>query len=205
VRLAAVLLAAVAGVALAVWGVVGLVPVDLGASARLHRAAPSGAPALVRSVRFVGDLDPVALRGELRTRVGRPVRASDLAGDRAHLEAALVADSHLDARVGAPELGPSGIDVVFPISAGPLYRVRSVQLAGELARRFPQLTEQLTIGAGDEVSARAVSATQDRIAIWLRAHGAGPVVVRHRLRVDRAAKRVDLDYDVEPALAVAGR
>ena len=206
VKLTAVLLAAVAGVALAVWGVVGLVPVDLSASAaRVHPAGPPGAPRLVRSVRFLGDLDPAGLRGELRTRIGHPVRAADLAADRARVESALVARGHLDARVGAPDLGPRGTDVVWPIAAGPLYRVRAVHLAGRLARRFPQLVEQLTIGAGDEASARAIAATQDRLATWLRGHGVGPVVVRHRLRLDRAASRVDVDYGIEPALAVAGR
>jgi hypothetical protein len=206
VKLAAVLVAAIAGVALAVWGVVGLVPVDLSASAaRVRSAGPPGAERLVRSVRFRGDLDPAGLRGQLRTQIGHPVRAADLAADRVRVEAALVARGHLDARVGAPDLGPSGTDVVWPIAAGPLYRVRAVHLAGRIARRFPQLAQQLTVGAGDEVSARAIAATQDRLATWLRGHGVGPVVVRHRLRIDRAATRVDVDYDVEPALAVAGR
>ena len=195
VRIVATAAAGILGLALATWGVVQLVPRDVQAD-ELTAAAPTD---LVRSIRFRGDLEPIG--AALRTRVGRPVDANALASDRAQLEAALIGEGHLDARVSAT----GTVDVVFAVDAGPLYRMGAVRLAGPLAARYPALADELTIAAGDDVSARAIERTQERLATWLAVHGVARVELSHTLDIDRAAKRVDVTYAVAQRKSIARR
>jgi hypothetical protein len=188
------------GVALATWGVVQLVPRDLQAGV-LDDAPAASAGNVVRCIKFRGDVEPVAVRGQLHTKVGAPVDAADVSADRALIEANLVIDGHLDATVTAQP----GIDVVFTIHAGPVYRMGAVRLVGALAMRYPALAEELTIQAGDDVSARAIDRTQERLATWLTVHGVTRSLITHHLDVDRVAKRVDVVYDVEPPPAAVTR
>lgn len=191
---------------MAAWGTVELTPREIEASAQRATlptamiTAPPGVLA-VRCIRFVGDVDAVATRGSLHSKVGAAVDAADVAADRALLEASLVVDGHLDAAVKAE----GNVDIVFTIDAGPVYRIGAVRLVGVLAMKHPALAEELTVGAGDEVSARAIERTQERLATWLTVHGITRALVTHQLTVDRASKRVDVTYDAELRPAVARR
>lgn len=192
----------VLGVVLATWGVVQLVPRDLQAGV-LDDDAPAAATKsdVVRCIKFRGDVDPVAVRGQLQTKVGAAIDAADVAADRGLIEASLVIDGHLDATVDAA----GGQDVVFTVHAGPVYRMGAVRVVGRLAMRYPALAEELTIAAGDDVSARAIDRTQERLATWLTVHGVRRSLITHHLEVDRVAKRVDVTYDVEPSAQVVTR
>jgi outer membrane protein assembly factor BamA len=192
----------VLGVALATWGVVQLVPRDLQAGVLGDDApAATSKTEVVRCIKFRGDVDPVAVRGQLHTKVGAPIDAADVATDRGLIEASLVIDGHLDAMVEAA----GGQDVVFTVHAGPVYRMGAVRVVGRLAMKYPALAEELTISAGDDVSARAIDRTQERLATWLTVHGVRRSLITHRLDVDRVAKRVDVTYDVEPSPVVVTR
>ena len=195
-RIFATVAAGILGLALATWGVVQLVPRDVQADELA--AAPTD---VVRSIRFRGDLEPIGAHDALRTRVGRPVDANALASDRAQLEASLIGEGHLDARVSAT----GTVDVVFAVDAGPLYRMGAVRLSGPLAARYPGLADELTIAAGDDVSARAIERTQERLATWLAVHGIARVELSHTLDIDRAAKRVEVTYAVAQRKAIAKR
>jgi len=191
-------------VALATWGVVQLVPRDTQAGVLddVDGDAPAARTDVVRCIKFHGDLDPVAVRGQLHSKIGERIDASDVAADRALIESMLVVEGHLDATVDAS----GGQDVVFTIHAGPVYRMGAVRLTGTLAMKYPALTSELTITAGDDVSVRAIERTQERLATWLAVHGVKRALITHTLDVDHAAKRVDVTYDVEPAArALAAR
>jgi Surface antigen variable number repeat len=204
-RIVATVLTGLLGVAMATWGTIQLTPRDLQAGVAATVAttvAPrsAGGP-VVRSIRFVGDLDPLAARGAMRTRVGAAVDAGDLAADRAVIEARLVVDGHLDASVQTE----GDVDVVFRVGAGPVYRLGAVRLVGNLVKKYPAMGDELTVAAGDEFSARAIERTQERLATWLTVHGVSRVQVTHELAIDRDAKRVDVVYDAELRPAIARR
>jgi hypothetical protein len=195
-RQLATVMAGLVGLALAAWGVVQLAPRDL------YAADDDTGPAraAVRSVRFRGDA-PGALAGQLRTRSGARLDAAAVTADRAQLEAGLVDEGFLDARV----LVTGAMDVVFTIDAGPVYRTGAIRLVGDLAAKYPALADELTVAPGEELSTRAIDRTQDRLATWLAVHGVARARVTHRLDVDRIAKRVDVTYDVERVRSVAAR
>jgi outer membrane protein assembly factor BamA len=196
VRIFATAAAGILGLVLAVWGVVQLVPRDVQADEPIAARTD-----VVRSIRYRGDLEPIGAHDALRTRVGRPVDAQALAADREQLEANLIGEGHLDARVSAT----GTVDVVFAVDAGPRYRMGAVRLAGPLAARYPALADELTIAAGDDVSTRAIDRTQERLGTWLAVHGVARVELSHTLDIDRAAKRVDVTYEVAQRRAVARR
>jgi hypothetical protein len=200
VRVFATIVTGMCGVALAAWGTVQLTPGD--ADAAEPAAVADTASPVVRCIRFVGDVDPAAVRGALHTKVGAPVDAGDVAADRALIEATLVLDGHLDASVTAD----GGIDVTFHVAAGPVYRLGAVRVIGDAARRYPALADELTIAAGGDVSVRAIERTQERLATWLTVHGVARALVTHALTIDRDAKRVDVTFDasMRPA-ALANR
>jgi len=199
VRVFATIVTGLFGVGLATWGTVQLTPGDADAAQPAVTAA--GAAPVVRCIRFVGDVDPAAVRGSLHSKIGDPIDAGDVAADRALIESKLVLDGHLDAVVEAD----GGIDVVFRIQAGPAYRLGAVRLTGDLATRYPKLADELTIAAGDDVSVRAIERTQERLATWLTVHGVTHALVTHALSVDHAAKRVDVTYDATGRRAMANR
>jgi hypothetical protein len=199
-RQLATVVAGLFGLALATWGVVQLAPRDLYA-ADASDDEPVAAHRGVRSVRFRGDAEPGALAGQLHTRAGAPIDPAAIAADRTQLEASLVDEGFLDARVTAA----GAVDVVFTIDAGPVYRTGAIRLVGELAAKFPALADELTVTPGEELSTRAIDRTQDRLATWLSVHGIARARVTHRLDVDRAAKKVDVTYDAEPFRSVAAR
>ena len=197
-RLVATTITGAVGLALATWGVIELRPADLQADP----ADTAPAPGIVRSIRFRGDVDPVGMRSQLHTRIGAAIEPTALAADRARVEAALVMDGHLDAHVDVS----GDVDVLFAIDAGPVYRLGAVALTGGLAAKYPALADELTVGAGDDVSVRAIDRTEERLATWLAVHGVAHAPITHHLDVDRAARRVDVTYDVSPpARAMAAR
>src|SRR6185437_16932227 len=98
VRILATAAAGILGVALATWGVVQLMPRDVHAAADEAELAPARTD-VIRSIRFRGDADATAAHNQLRTQVGGAIDAPTLAADRARLEASLIGDGHLDARV----------------------------------------------------------------------------------------------------------
>jgi hypothetical protein len=194
VRVLATITTGMVGVALATWGVVTLAPREMSAGAEVNASAAAHGGAVVRCIRFRGDVDPVGVRGEIRTKVGAPVDPASVITDRQLIEARLVLDGHLDAAVTAE----GDVDVVFTIAAGPLYQLGAVHLVGPLAMQYPALADELPDAADGDVSARAIERTEERLLGWLEAHGLRRAIVTHRLDVDRAAKRVDVTYDAEP-------
>ncbi|MCE9572144.1 MAG: hypothetical protein K8W52_03200 [Deltaproteobacteria bacterium] len=195
-KLVAALALALCLVAAAALGVIQLIP-----------PAPEpfavGRSAVVRSVRFVGDREPAPVRDRLQTRIGAPLSDLALAADRATIVRALLDDSRLDATVDASvRAGAAGVDVAFAVRAGPAFQVGRVRLVGALATRFPDLAEQITIRTGDDVSERAIERSQERLAWWLAAHGVKGIDIRHSVKLDHAAARADITFEITIATAL---
>ncbi|MDB4958861.1 MAG: hypothetical protein JWO36_6430 [Myxococcales bacterium] len=177
------LLALVAGV-----GVVRHLP-EKQADAATH----SGRPQEVQSVALDGhgNLPIAALRGVLSTRAGDQVDPAKLAHDRDSLEAVLVAHGYLDAKVKAAEVmydaGESAF-VMFEISQGRLFHVRSVAVSGTAARE----SGFVTIIKGDVLVADRVERARTALADRLVARGKlGAVSVK--LHTDESAATVDVE------------
>ena len=178
------LLAAVAG-----WLVVGHLPENQADAETTH----FGLPQQVQSVALDGhgNLPIAALREVLATRVGDPIDTVKLTHDRLALETVLVAHGYLDAKVTTAEVmfdaGDSAF-VMFQISQGSLFHVRSVKISGAAARD----TGVVTMATGDILVADRVERARAALADRLRARGkSGAVTVR--LRTDEAAALVDVE------------
>jgi outer membrane protein assembly factor BamA len=199
VKLVGALLLALCLVAVSAWGVVQLVPGE-------PTAHVLGRSSAVRSIRFLGDPEPPTIDDALRTRLGAPLSERALELDRATIVRALLDDSRLDAAVDARvEVGVGGVDVIFTIHEGPAFQIGRVSLGGNMAARFPDLAEQITVRPGDDVSERAIERSQERLAWWLVAHGVPRVDIRHEVVIDHAAARADVTFSVTSATASARR
>ena len=169
------------------------------AADRLPHDGGSAAPRRdqVASIRLDGPSLPTAtLRAGLHTRVGAPLRESDLDADRKVISEELVARGHLDAAVDEPRVtwGSSGAHVTFVVAPGSVYHVRNVTVDGA---RFDGIQSVPTLAAGEDVSPARVARGAELIDQWLAHHGAEDAVVTSQLGVDRQTHAVDVTYTIE--------
>jgi outer membrane protein assembly factor BamA len=153
----------------------------------------SGRPQEVQSVALDGhgNLPIAALREVLSTRVGEQIDNAKLAHDREALESVLVAHGYLDAKVKPAEVmfdAGSSAFVMFQISQGRLFHVRSVTVSGATLRD----SGVVTMAKGDVVMAERFERARAALADRLVARGkSGAVSVK--LHTDESAAAVDVE------------
>lgn len=111
---------------------------------------------------------------------------------------------YYDAQVSADivgETGRQGVDVVFAIEPGPLYRFERVELPGlaSAGERTDELRGQFAVDADDPVDAATVSTEQLRLATELGNRGYPFAEIgEERVVVDHANRTATLTLPVEP-------
>jgi len=148
-------------------------------------------PQEVVSVALDGhDLPVASLRSLLQTRTGDLLEADKLAGDRANLEAALVARGYLDAKVTPAQVSfdaAGAAFVTFAIQPGAMFHVRDVQIVGAAERD----TGVVTLSRGAVAAADRVEQARAALAARLVARGrSGTVAVK--LAPDAVTSSVDV-------------
>lgn len=149
-------------------------------------------PHEVQSVALDGRSLPVAaLRAELATRPGDVVDVETLARDREAMARALAARGYLAAQVEPARVvyaEGGGAFVTFTIELGPLFRVRSVAVAGAP----PLEAGVVTLAVGEIVMTDRVARAREALADRLAARGTPSDVVA-RLSTDLDAAVVDIE------------
>ena len=169
-------------------GWVGIRHVPETAEADVVHPAP---PREVQSISFEGrGLSVSTLREALSTQTGDVVDAAKLAHDREAMIEALAARGFLAAQVSPAQVvyTERGAYVVFAVTQGPQFRVRSVTVTGA-----SQLDAGVvTLGAGEVALADRIARAQEALADRLAARGK-PSNVRVHVSTDLAANLVDIE------------
>ena len=154
-------------------------------------------PQAVASIRIEGDGLPLAaLERALSTRVGAPVRDTDLARDREALVATLQARGHLAATVTDVRVAwAEGAHVVFTIAAGGVYQVANVAVEGRQTRRFAELASVPTLLAGQPWRPDRAAANVALLRDWLAQRDVRADVTARRT-VDHVNHTVDVTFVV---------
>jgi outer membrane protein insertion porin family len=107
----------------------------------------SGPRARVGNIRFRGDLGEATaaqLRQTLRTRTGKFYRRKQTAEDADRLRSGLAKQGHLQAEVGIPrqeyDATTHSIDLIFPVHAGPVFKIEVLGVPEQRLRRQESLT-----------------------------------------------------------------
>lgn len=159
--------------------------------AQAEPVALKGRPQEVLSVSLDGrGLPTAALREVLSTRPGELIDLATVERDRAALTEALVARGYLAAQVAAPRVtfGAGGVAyVTFPIKQGPLFHIRSVNVAGASAAE----AGVVTFAGGDVADADRIARARKAVEERLRVRGK-QLAVETSFTLDAAAGVVDL-------------
>lgn len=147
----------------------------------------------VQSVSLDGGrgLPLAALRDVLATHPGDQLDANRLVQDRAALQGELEARGYLAARVEPADVtfaASGGAYITFSITAGPIYKLRSVSVKGASLKD----TSVVTLIAGDEAIASRIERARQTLADNLGRRGK-PANVTVSLRTDSKAAAVDVD------------
>ena len=149
-------------------------------------------PQEVRSVALDGQrgLPLAELRHVLETRAGALIDLATVQRDRQAMTSVLVGRGYLTARVDEPRVtfgGDGAVYVTFPITQGPLFRIRAVTVEGASANEVGVVT----IGTGEVADADRIALA--RRAVETRLHVRGKQsTLEAALTVDTAAAVVDL-------------
>ena len=190
--------ALVAAAAAGAWATVRHLPGSVSSSAEAPAAAePSpaqiSAQREVQSIALDGGrgLPLASLRDCLATHQGDQLDAGRLAQDRAALEHELESRGYLAARVepAIVTFSPSGgAYVTFPITAGPVFKLRSVTVKGAPIKD----ASVVTLIAGDEAVASRIERARVTLADALGRRGK-PATITVALTTDAAAAAVDVE------------
>ena len=156
-------------------------------------AAAAEAQREIQSVSLDGGrgLPLATLRDCLSTHPGEQLDAGKLVQDRAELERELESKGYLAARVepAIVTFRPAGgAYITFPISAGPVFKLRSVTVKG--ARLSD--SSVLTLAVGDDAVANRIERARATLADALGRRGKS-VTVTVAMTTDAAAGTVDLE------------
>ena len=161
-------------------------------------AEPAGAvrPDEIASISIEGRGVPAnTLRESLASKPGTLLDDALLAQDRETLRSALVAQGYLAATVAAPHITydrRGAAFVSFAVTRGPLYHVRSVELAGATAKD----AGIVTIVPGDPVEADHIARARQAVAARLAARGKH-LDLAVQLHPDDATATVDVVLDAK--------
>ena len=173
-------------VAGAAWGISELQPAADAAPALAAR------PREIASISFEGrGLPATELRGVMQSKAGADLDEAALAHDRDALEAALVAQGYLGAKVEPAQItfdASGAAFVTLAITQGALYRVRAVQLTGIPTRE----AGVVTIETGDIAIADRIEHARAALQARLAARGKKLAIAVELHRDDLAAK-VDVE------------
>jgi outer membrane protein insertion porin family len=141
------------------------------AGAVVELSVEAGEPTRVRAVRLEGDAGPAAaaLTG-LATRPGAVLDQDQLQEDARALRSALHGAGYRRARVGTPAFreGPAGVEVVFPVAAGP--RIKLL-FQGNATLPSALLERQMGLEPDQPLDAPALDAALERLQAGYRARG----------------------------------
>jgi outer membrane protein insertion porin family len=132
-------------------------------------AVEPGPRSVVARIRISGAPPEVAAGVVLRTRLGEPVRDTDLAEDERGLARALEDAGHADARVEASVSGEGLVTAVFQVEAGPVTRVSAVEVVAPEPR--PDAAQELRLRHGEPYRLRDVAADRAALALAYRNEG----------------------------------
>ncbi|HEY4059736.1 MAG TPA: POTRA domain-containing protein [Kofleriaceae bacterium] len=158
--------------------------------ARADRVTPrTGAIASISIDNHDDNVPIAALRADLSTKLGETVDASKLATDRDAMRADLVGRGFLSAQVSSAQVvfASDGVAyVVFDVSLGQQYRVRTVTVQGATDK-----DAVITIASGDDAIASRIESARTILAENLARRGK-PHDVTVTTTVDHAAAVVDV-------------
>ncbi len=106
---------------------------------------------------------------------------------------------YLGARVEAPRLRVSGNEgaIVIPISEGPLYSFRSVQVRGNQAYSEQEIISRAEIGAGTLYARDVITSAVSRIQRFYTDHGYNDAIVTYQTTVADADAAVAILFQIE--------
>lgn len=135
-------------------------------------------------------LPMAALRDVLETQAGTLIDLSTVQRDRAALTKVLVDRGYLAARVDPPRVmfGAGGaVYVTFPVAQGPMFRIRSIRVAGASANE----AGVVTLAGGEVADADRIALTRRAVEARLKVRGKQDAV-EASLALDSAAGLVDI-------------
>jgi outer membrane protein assembly factor BamA len=197
------------------WYVIEWMPGEAAAASGGHAlVAPRSATATgsiartqtIDSVRLDGAHLPVTTFSEaMRTRVGATLDDDVLARDRRAIRDLLIERGHWTADVSEADVtfdGDGGAHVVFRVLTGPVFEVRAVTVAGDLAPKIARvLPSVLTVTPGDDISPSRLARNAAMLTTELARAGVRDATVTVETSTDRHALAVDVTFVVAAGAA----
>ncbi len=106
---------------------------------------------------------------------------------------------HLDVHVGQPAIetvGRNQIDIIVPVTEGPVYRIRSLEISGVEVLPQDVVEAGLILSAGDVASMGRIEEARSRLRDVYGSRGYIRTQVRPRLEPDFDEAAIDLEYTI---------
>ena len=111
---------------------------------------------------------------------------------------------YLNVHVGEPAITrvPKGLNVVIPIDEGPIYKVGSVDVAGDLKYPRTELVPLITIKPGDDFRGSTLQHDVLTLSDFYSDRGFAFVDVQPKTALDPIARKVNITFTVNPGREV---
>jgi outer membrane protein insertion porin family len=111
---------------------------------------------------------------------------------------------YLNVHVGEPIVTrvPKGLKVVIPIDEGPIYKVGTVEVAGDLKYPRMELVPLVTVKPGDDFRGSALQHDVLTLSDFYSDRGYAFVDVQPKTSLDPVARRVNITYAINPGREV---
>lgn len=111
---------------------------------------------------------------------------------------------YLNVHVGVPDVirTPKGLKIVIPIDEGPIYKVGSVDIAGNLKFPRSELSPLVSVKPGDDFRGSSLQHDVLTISDFYSDRGFAFVDVQPKTQLDPMARRVNITYTVNPGREV---
>lgn len=158
-----------------------------------------GERTVISAIKFKGNkvLTTATLLAALHSRVGGPHSPSLAERDFTAITTLFYDYGLLDGRAGNPVVKKTarGLELTYPITEGPVHRVRKVTVKGWPKGREAEVLPKLECRPGRPFSRSSFQGDVERIVYQAHQHGM-EVAVKPDLEVDKKAKAVDVTFDM---------
>ncbi len=155
-----------------------------------------GRKLLLRSVQISGNsqLPTAELAALVQAKPGQPLNDAELERDALVMQAHYYDRGMITTRVSTPEVRvvDDGIEVQITISEGPVFKVASIKVVGDLVTTKTAYLRRLRVKPGDVFSRSKVAADLTSLKALHQEQGAAQVEIEVETNVDPKKKRVDL-------------
>ncbi len=111
---------------------------------------------------------------------------------------------YLNVHVGVPDITrtPKGLKVVIPIDEGPIYKVGSVDISGDLKYPRSELTPLVSVKPGEDFRGSSLQHDELTLSDFYSDRGFAFVDVQPKTQLDPLARRVNITYAINPGREV---